>query len=301
MPRVSRIAVVTLVLLGLAVVGLQAMHERHEAFALPPVADDHLLYVRSPEAMRRAMLSFSALAADVYWIRAVQHYGSTKLSTDPHKQFDLLYPLLDITTTLDPRFTIAYRFGAIFLAEPPPNGPGRADLAIALLQKGLAADPRWEYAEDIGFVYYWWTGDYDKAADWFRRAEAMPKAPDWLGAVAAVTLAQGNNRASSRQLWNEMLHTDAEWLQRTARFRLEQLDAMDQIDALQQAVSVYRQRTGALPRSWDDMRRVGVVRGVPRDPRGFPYQLDPEAGTVTLDKTSSLNPLPTERPRPPVR
>ena len=34
--------------------------------------------------------------------------------------YPLLYPLLDITTTLDPRFNIAYRFGAIFLAEPYP-------------------------------------------------------------------------------------------------------------------------------------------------------------------------------------
>ena len=51
--------------------------------------------------------------------------------------YPLLYPLLDLTTTLDPRFNIAYRFGAIFLAEPYPGGPGRPDLAIALLEKGL--------------------------------------------------------------------------------------------------------------------------------------------------------------------
>ena len=30
--------------------------------------------------------------------------------------YPLLYPMLDITTTLDPRFSIAYRFGSIFLA-----------------------------------------------------------------------------------------------------------------------------------------------------------------------------------------
>ena len=37
------------------------------------------------------------------------------------KTYTLLYPLLDLTTTLDPRFTVAYRFGAIFLAEPYPG------------------------------------------------------------------------------------------------------------------------------------------------------------------------------------
>ena len=34
---------------------------------------------------------------------------------------------------------MAYQFGALFLAEQPPGGPGRPDLAIALLEKGLRA------------------------------------------------------------------------------------------------------------------------------------------------------------------
>ena len=75
-------------------------------------------------------------AADVYWIRAIQHYGGERLSTAADRNFELLFPLLDLATTLDPYFTIAYRFGAIFLSEPLPGGPGRPDQAIALLRKG---------------------------------------------------------------------------------------------------------------------------------------------------------------------
>ena len=45
-------------------------------------------------------------------------------------------PLLDLTTTLDPYFSIAYRFGAIFLSEASPGGPGRPDQAVALLAEG---------------------------------------------------------------------------------------------------------------------------------------------------------------------
>ena len=57
-------------------------------------------------------------------------------------EYDLLYPLLDLTTTLDPLFNIAYRFGAIFLAEAYPAGAGRPDLAVALLEKGIARSTR---------------------------------------------------------------------------------------------------------------------------------------------------------------
>ena len=52
----------------------------------------------------RLFLSFDALAADVYWIRTIQHYGRDRKSTAPTGRFELLQPLLDLTTTLDPQF-----------------------------------------------------------------------------------------------------------------------------------------------------------------------------------------------------
>ena len=102
------------------------MQARRQPLGLPADVTGNLLYVRSPEFLKRAALSYDALLADVYWIRAVQHYGGTKLTTGAQKQYDLLYPLLDLTTSLDPYFTIAYRFGAIFLAENQPGGAGRS-------------------------------------------------------------------------------------------------------------------------------------------------------------------------------
>ena len=46
-----------------------------------PAGSSGMMYVRSPEAARRIALGYDALAADLYWIRAIQHYGGTKLST----------------------------------------------------------------------------------------------------------------------------------------------------------------------------------------------------------------------------
>jgi len=293
---------VVIAVLFAGVVGLQAARERLGSGPAPSAVTGHVLYVRSSQFLTRAALSYRSLVADVYWIRAIQHYGGTKLSKDPNKQYDLLFPLLDLTTSLDPHFNVAYRFGAIFLAEPPPAGPGRPDQAIALLQKGLQAQPeRWEFAEDIGFVHYWWEHDYMKAAEWFRRAADMPNAPNWMSGLAAVTLAQGGNRESSRRLWQEMLKDQdaADWIMSQARFRLTQLDALDQIDALERVVNAYAQRSGSLPRTWEDVVRAGYLRGIPVDPERHPYQLDPLRGRVGLDPHSPLNPLPTsDPPRP---
>ena len=172
----------------LAVVALLMMlavwlqHLRETSFPLQ-TPDDEALYLKSGTTARRMSGPYRTLASDLYWIRAIQYYGGTKRMFDPdgtvvtpsapnvqasRRRYDLLYPLLDLTTTLDPRFHIAYRFGAVFLAETYPRGPGRPDLAIALLEKGLRAQPdKWEYMEDIGFVHYWYRHDYKSASHWF--------------------------------------------------------------------------------------------------------------------------------------
>ena len=280
-----------------AVVALQVLREGLEARATPREAAA-LLYVRSPEAARRLALSYSSLVADVYWIRALQHYGRSRLAQDPAEQYELLFQLLDMTTSLDPLFNIAYRFGAIFLTEPPPGGPGRPDLAIRLLEKGLQAQPRrWELAQDIGFVHYR-AGDYLAAADWFRRAAEVPGAANWLPLLEAVTRAQGGSRDTSRQLWLHILEQargEEEWMRRQATLRLRQLDAMDDIDALMRAAADYERRSGAPPKMWWDLVASGYIPKAPLDPAGYPYQLNPWWGTITLDPASPLNPLPTDQ------
>ena len=256
------------------------------------------LYVPSGVAVERSALSFDALMADVYWIRAIQHYGSTKRSTDADRSYDLLFPLLDIATTLDPRFNIAYRFGAIFLTEAYPNGPGQPEAAITLLQKGVTAMPdQWQYLMDIGFVHYWWLHDYEEAARWFSQASQITDAPWWLESLAATTLVQGGNRTASRQLWRQILDSaDNDWIQQDATRRLLQLDALDQIESLHQLIGVFVERTGRRPRTWAELVGAGLLRGRPVDPRGTPYLLDPEQGVIDVSRDSPLYPLPVEPP-----
>jgi hypothetical protein len=251
------------------------------------------LYVQSPEMVRRLAPGFSALAADVYWIRAIQHFGGQRLA-DGDPDYSLLFPLLDITTTLDPYFNIAYRFGAIFLSEPYPGGPGRPDLAIRLLEKGIAAQPaRWQYYHDLAFVHYWHTRDYEAAAEGFRRASEQPDAPLWLAPMVPVMLTRADDRNSARMLWHQIMQADQEWLQRTAERSLMQLDALDAIDVLQAVVNRHPPPAGQ-PYSWQALVRRGAIRGVPADPAGVPFELNPDTGAVTVSKTSPLHPLPVE-------
>ncbi|MDP7294349.1 MAG: hypothetical protein QGG24_03415, partial [Vicinamibacterales bacterium] len=117
------LALAIAVLLGGALAAQTARDNRYAAWE----TESELLYVQSGAALTRLGLAFDDLLADLYWIRAVQHYGSTKIADEADRTYDLLYPFLDLATTLDPRFKIAYRFGAIFLTEAYPDGPGRPE------------------------------------------------------------------------------------------------------------------------------------------------------------------------------
>jgi hypothetical protein len=279
-----------------------AVHAAETRFLPRPDVDrPELLYVRSPEVARRAVLRYQGLAADIYWIRAIQHFGEEHLAPPSHvRTYALLYPLLDLTTTLDPYFSIAYRFGAIFLGEQYPGGPGRPDLAVVLLRKGLAAQPaKWQYMQDLGFVYYWHLRDYKTAAAYFERAAGIPGAPSWLRPLAAVTLAEGGHRSASRTLWQQLAQSDEDWLRDAARQRLAQLDAMDTIDALHARVDAYRRQHPGQPVTWERLVAAGLLPGVPLDSSRTPFALDPATGYITVARESGLFPLPGQIQAPP--
>jgi hypothetical protein len=290
-----------------AAVQVQAVRER----TYPPLdLNVEAVYVTSGSAVRRLVGAYDALAADVYWIRAIQYYGGAKrrlaarpalpepppmLAAVESTDYDQLFTFLDITTTLDPLFEIAYRFGAVFLAEAYPAGAGRADLAVKLLEKGLVDQPdKWEYMHDIGFVHYWYDHDYRQASAWFAKASQVPDAPIWLKGLAATTLAQGGDRQSSRTMWEAIRQSsEVDWMRATAERLLIQLNVLDRMDEMQSKLDELARATGTPVSDWQAVVRTGVFPGVPIDPTGTPYELSSD-GKVRLSQSSGLFPLPVE-------
>ena len=253
--------------------------------ALHQERDDVVL--RSGKLLKVLSLEYTPLMADLYWTRVVQYYGYKRAKHETN--FELLWPLLDVTTTLDPDLLIAYRFGSTFLAEPSPRGAGRPDLGIALLQRGLRANPEyWRFYEDLGFIYYFELKDYAKASQAFEEGSKNPDAQIWMKVMAARIAAEGESFATSVFLWNDIYQTAKDpAVKENALLHLQLLRVAEDCRQLDALANEYQKRTGRRPGRVNDLVQAGLLPRLPVDPKGYPYVFGPD-GKAALNLDSPL-------------
>ena len=258
-------------------------------------AAEEILYVDRGDAMKRVLLGFDNVAADLYWLRTVQYFGGKRLDAT-NKDYRLLEPLLNITIELDPNFKIAYSYGATFLSEPFPAGAGQPAKGIEIIDKAIEQHPEhWRFYLDKGFIYFWFLHDYEKAAEVFLEGSKLPGAPYWMIATATRTLTLGGDRETARYLW-QMLYQSAETSQQrdNATIHLQQLDALDEMDLLGKVVGNFQLRAGRYPAGWQELIDTGFLERIPVDATGTAYALNQETHAVELGSSSPLGGLPRE-------
>jgi hypothetical protein len=262
-------------------------------------AQEEVLYLWSGEQVKKLFPGFEGLAADLYWLRTVQYFGGERLFAGD-KRFELLRPLIEITTTLDPRLEIAYRYGAVFLCEPPPNGAGRPEEGVEVLEKGTRNLPdSWRLRQYLGFFYFLYLRDAHTAARILNEAADLPGAAFWLRTLAADLLARGGDRESSRAMWRQIRDQAEEGiLRRHAELHLAILDSLDRADQLTRRVDEFERRRGHRPKALAELVRAGLWQGSLKDLNGVPFRYDEETGKVTIARESPLwRPAESTSPR----
>ncbi len=237
---------------------------------------EEVLYITSPKVIKRLSLGYEGLLADVYWTRAVQYFGNKHY--EGAQKYNLLAPLLDIATGLDPHLVVAYEFGANFLAPKPPNGAGMPERAIQLAEFGIRNNPNeWHLYYDLGFIYYMDLKDYPKAAAAFARGSTIPGAHPWLKLLAALMAEHAGDLETARLMWTTTYQTTHDRnVRANAATHLRALQVDEDVSTLEKVVAQFREETGHLPASFADLQATGMIRGTPIDPLGHTYKLMPD-------------------------
>lgn len=242
----------------------------------PKAAIEDVIYLSSPKIVKRASLGFDGLMACIYWTRTVQYFGHRHFNHE--RSYNELAPLLEITTTLDPHMLPAYQFGASFLAPKPPNGAGEPERAVRLMEYGIEHNPNeWQLYYDLGFVYYTAFKDYKKAAEVFERGSQIPNAHPFLKILAARMAENSGDFLTARMLWSATFESSHQNnIRRNALEHLRALQVDEDVTNLQAAVTRFGEHMGRLPASIAELATAEHLPGIPVDPDGQEYKLDPE-------------------------
>jgi tetratricopeptide (TPR) repeat protein len=248
---------------------------------------EEVLYISSPTLLKRMSLGYDGLLADVYWTRAVQYFGEKLVRGSEH--FDLLAPLLEITTTLDPHLMVAYEYGSNFLAPPIPGGAGQPERAIKLVEFGIRNNPeQWHLYYNLGFIYYMELGDYDNAEKAFADGARLPKTHQIMPLMAARMAEHAGNIQTARLMWVTTYQTTRDPnVKSNAVAHLNALQVDEDVTTLERLASHYHEKTGHFPQTFSDLEAANILRGIPTDPLGHTYKLMPD-GRVEVREPDDL-------------
>jgi len=232
-----------------------------------------VLFVSSPKLLKRLCLGYDGLLADIYWTRTVQYFGGTH--SRGGGTYKLLWPLLNITTQLDPHLIPAYEFGETFLVAKPPQGAGDPEKAIELARSGIQNNPdNWRMYYDLAFVYYD-QKNYRGAAEAFLQGSQLPNTHPFLKIMAAQMAQHGGDLNTARMMWSATYQTtDDALIRANAAAHLRAIQVDEDVTVLEQLLQKYRERTGHFPAKFSDMVSAGLIKSIPHDPRGNPYNLE---------------------------
>ena len=301
---VSTLIVAIALLAGLAAAAAVGEWVGERRVSLPESYEDADLAVRG-KMLKGWALGSEGLLADWYWMWSLQYIGGKlvrseleEISLDDLRPLNprLLHPLLDNAAELDPQFMAVYSYGASVLPAID------AHKAIELTEKGIAANPRaWRLHQYLGYIY-WRMEEYEKAAEVYEAGSRIEEAPLFMRQMVAAMKTQGGSRETAREIYLQMLaEAEDQQSRANAELRLLEIDALDEIDAIQTVLSARKNSGGQCPATlrefFPELRKAELPRGRDFsinergelvDPTGVPYVFNPEDCKVSIDPESRI-------------
>lgn len=208
-------------------------------------ADDDLYF--TPTELAAAGHDFRGLITDWYWINSLQYLGNKVLNSNQDVNINdlkplnprLLYPMLDTAVTLDPKFMAVYSYGASVLPAIDNN------LAIKLLEKGIAANPdEWRLYHNLGYIY-WQMKDYQNAAKYYAEGAGKKNAPTFMKQMSATMQANGGSREFALEIYRQMFNTaEDEQTRNFAELRYNQKVSEIQLEIINQTLQSFKEKSG---------------------------------------------------------
>lgn len=238
------------------------------------VPGSSIIYVPSGKFLKYATFGYSALAADLVYLWAIQYYSTYEIPD----RFERLDHIFSIIAELDPRYTDPYEVGSLIAGMEAHNVP----LALKILDRGAEKNPdMWLFDFEAGHIAQMQLKDFDLARKYYGKAMAVPGAPDLIKRLYASTTFKAQDYQTSWETWLEVLKTATdERVKKIASNHLYQVKSAMDIEGLKGAVGKFREKYGRLPSALDQLVMTGFLPSLSKDLDEKDYLYDPATGEV---------------------
>lgn len=240
-----------------------------------------LVHVPSGRAMRVAALGHRTMLSDAYWLAAVQYIGERRAD---QRGWQMLLPVIELVTDLDPRHGYAYQTAGIVL-----SAAGLLDESDRILSKGIdKGPPWWSFPYYLSFNHWFYRGDYATGAKYAAMAARRPGASPNISHLALSLASKSGTPEEAIEMLQELRATvkdevSAERLDHQIKLAVLERDAQ----RLERAASDLEKHRGWPIASLSELVMMGLIPEIPPDPFGGKYVWDPKERKVH----SSVNPF----------
>ncbi len=238
------------------------------------VPGSSIIYVPSGKFLKFATFGYSALAADLVYLWAVQYYSTYEIPD----RFERLDHIFSIIAELDPRYTDPYELGSLIAGLEAHDIP----LALKILDRGAAKNPdMWLFPFEAGHIARMQLKDDTLAREYFGKAAAVPGAPALIRRLYASSTFKAADFRTAWEEWLEIYKTATDpQIKKTASNHLYQVKAAMDVAGLTAAVGRFREKYGRFPSSLDQLAMTGILPSLPKDLDDKDYVYDPATGAV---------------------
>ncbi len=228
---------------------------------LPPV------YLPEVDTIRLVTLGFDPFFSDIIWFSTVNYFGKQFRGSGDYRW---LKQRCDLVLKLQPKAKERFDFCATLLAWVVKD----VEASNQILGQAIEAYPEdWRFYYLRGFNYWYFQNRQKEGADELTVAASLPGSPSMLPSLTARLLS--SDPAAAVQFLTESLRRATDPSAKEALTeRLLQARLTFDLIKLTELVTGFKAQFGKPPESLEELKEVGFLKFIPKEPFGGQYILE---------------------------
>lgn len=266
-PKKIQVFALAVLLLG-AIVLVQYGADQHKPERVP-----QLLVPLPAWVLQLTNFGLHSATASLLWLNVVQTIGT------PGVSFLGLAAHLDTLTRVDPKFSYPYAFAVLII---PAIDQVETPAALEVGKRGIENKlSDWRIPYYVGTTYHMVLKDQKNAAYYLRLAAETPGVPEGIRIMAYNYGTRSDLREQTKQIWIGIYENSQDEVVREQA--LDNIEHIEILTLLEQALKRYRAVFGAYPASLDLLVQKGILRAIPTDPFGIVFGTDGKGKVLSTE------------------